>query len=69
MLLKYNPVSKVTVYSFMTPVFGVLLSVLMLPETTNVSYISLIITLILVCGGILLINYNAERKNKINKNI
>ncbi len=69
MLLKYNPVSKVTVYSFMTPVFGVLLSVLMLPEATNVSYISLIITLILVCGGILLINYNAERKNKINKNI
>ncbi len=69
MLLKYNPVSKVTIYSFMTPVFGVILSVLMLPETTNVSYISLIITLVLVCAGILLINYNPERKNKIDKNI
>lgn len=69
MLLKFNPVSKVTVYSFMTPVFGVLLSVLMLPETTNVSYISLVITLVLVSSGILLINYNAEHKNKENKNI
>lgn len=69
MLLKFNPVSKVTVYSFMTPVFGVLLSVLMLPETTNVSYISLVITLVLVSAGILLINYNTEHKNKKNKNI
>ena len=64
MLLKYNPVSKVTIYSFMTPVFGVVLSLIMLPETTNVSYLNLIITLILICSGILLINYNFERKNK-----
>jgi len=66
MLLKYNPVSKVTIYSFMTPVFGVMLSLLMLPETTNVSYLSLIITLILVSSGILLINYNHENIKKIN---
>ena len=31
-LLKYNPVSRVTIYAFMTPVMGVLLSALMLGE-------------------------------------
>ncbi len=31
-LLKHNPVSKVTVFSFMTPVFGVILSKIMLSE-------------------------------------
>lgn len=59
-LLKYNPVSKVTVYSFMTPVFGVLLSWLMLSENSNVSSVNLVITLILVCSGIILINYKKD---------
>ena len=59
-LLKYNPVSKVSIYSFMTPVFGVILSEIMLTEDSNVSYINLAITLILVCTGILLINYKKE---------
>ena len=60
-LLKYNPVSKVSVFSFMTPVFGVLLSELILSEDSNVSYINLAITLILVSAGIILINYNKEK--------
>lgn len=56
-LLKNNPVSKVSIYSFMIPVFGTFLSMLMLDEATRVSTGSLIITLILICTGIFLINY------------
>lgn len=61
-LLKYNPVSKVSIYSFMTPVFGVLLSNLMLAEKSNVSPINLIAALILICSGITILNYRKELK-------
>jgi len=60
-LLKYNPVSKVTVFSFMTPVFGVILSKLMLTETSNVSVENVLVALILICVGIFTLNY---QKNK-----
>ena len=60
-LLKHNPVSKVTIYSFSIPVFGVLLSNIMLTEQSNVEPINLIITLILICTGIILLNYNKKQ--------
>lgn len=60
-LLKYNPVSKVSVFSFMTPVFGVILSKLMLTETSNVSAVNVIVALALICIGIFTLNY---QKNK-----
>lgn len=56
-LLKHNPVSKVSIYTFMTPVFGVLLSNLMLTEQANVTPWNLILTLVLVCTGIIILNY------------
>lgn len=59
-LLKHNPVSKVTIYSFMIPVFGVILSNLMLSEQSNVSPVNLLITLVLVCAGIIILNYKKE---------
>lgn len=59
-LLKYNPISKVTVFSFMIPVFGVLLSGLLLSESSNVSPLNLIITMVLVSTGIVLLNYRKE---------
>lgn len=59
-LLKHNPVSKVSIYSFMIPVFGVLLSNLMLTESSNVSPINIIITLVLVSTGIIMLNYKKE---------
>lgn len=59
-LLKHNPVSKVTIYSFMIPVFGVLLSNLLLTEQSNVSPVNLLITLVLVCAGIIILNYKKE---------
>ena len=57
MLLKYNPVSKVTIFSFMTPVFGVLLTKLMLPEESTVQIVNLLISLVLVCIGVFMLNY------------
>lgn len=56
-LLKYNPVSKITIYSFMISVFGVLLSNLMLSEQNSVSLLTLVIALILECTGIIILNY------------
>lgn len=61
-LLKYNSVSKVTIFSFMIPVFGVLLSKLLLPESADVSPVNLIITMILVCSGIIMLNYGKASK-------
>ncbi len=61
-LLKHNPVSKVTVFSFMIPVFGVLLSKLFIPEEKGASELALIIGLVFVCAGIITLNY--QKKNK-----
>ena len=54
-LLKYNPVSKVAVFGFMNPVFGVILSTLLLDETDAFS-LGAIISLALVCAGIYICN-------------
>ena len=59
-LLKYNPVSRVSIFSFMTPVMGVILSEIMLTESSNVSPINLVITILLVSAGIILLNYNKK---------
>lgn len=62
MLLKYNPVSRVSIFSFTTPIFGTLLSTLMLDESSGVEPLNLVITLILVSAGILLLNYQRPEK-------
>ena len=59
-LLKYNPVSKVSVYSFMIPVFGVLLSGIMLKEQGNVSPVMMLVALVFISLGIILLNYKKE---------
>ena len=62
-LLKHNPVSRVTVFTFMTPVFGVLLSLLLLKsEDSTVDPINLILCLILVSAGIFILNYQGQKK-------
>lgn len=61
-LLKYNPASSVSIYSFMTPVFGVIFSALLLSEDGGVAVTNLIIALVLVCIGIILWGY--EKKTK-----
>ena len=63
MLLKFNPVSKVTIFSFMTPVFGVILTKLMLPEESTVKLVNLLISLVLVCAGVFMLNYVKPKKD------
>ena len=60
MLLKHNSVSKVTIYNFMTPVSGVILSNLLLTEHGGVSAVNILVTLLLVCSGIILLNYKKD---------
>ena len=63
-LLKYNPVSRVTIFSFTTPIFGTIFSLIFLAdETAAVSPINLIATLVLVSSGILLLNYQPAKKS------
>lgn len=54
-LLKYNPVSRVTVFGFMNPVFGVILSSVLLSESSSLNYM-VIVSLALVCVGIVIVN-------------
>lgn len=63
MLLKYNPVSKVSVFSFTTPIFGTILSEIMLSESSGVDPLNLVITLLLVSSGIFLLNFNYQKKS------
>ncbi len=63
-LLKYNPVSKVAIFSFMTPICGVLLSALLLGETAQAFSLNALIALLTVCGGIFIVNYFGERGGK-----
>jgi drug/metabolite transporter (DMT)-like permease len=58
-LLKYNSVGKVTVFGFMNPVCGVILSALLLSEGSEAFGAKGMIALILVCLGI----YVANREN------
>lgn len=54
-LLKYNPVSKISAYKFMNPIFGVLLSYLFLQEKSQMGWQTLV-ALGLVCIGIYVVN-------------
>lgn len=55
MLLKYNPISRVAVFGFMNPVFGVILSAIFLQEADSLG-VMCIISLVLVCSGIYIVN-------------
>ncbi|MEE1086756.1 MAG: DMT family transporter [Schaedlerella sp.] len=55
-LLKHNPVSRIAVFGFMTPVFGVILSAVLLGETTQATGLISVLSLILVCVGIYIVN-------------
>ena len=55
-LLAVNPVSRVTVFGFMTPVFGFLLSVALLGEGSLVSPVLAAAALGLVSAGIVIVN-------------
>lgn len=55
-LLKYNPISRVAVFGFMNPMFGVLLSALFLGEGKQALNRNTLAALVLVCVGIYVVN-------------
>lgn len=59
-LLTYNPISKVAVMGFLNPVFGVILSAIILNEGDIINIRS-IVALILVCVGVCVV-YMKERQ-------
>ena len=60
-LLKHNPVSRITVFGFTTQIFGVLFSALFLREGSSFGWQSLI-ALILVSVGILMVNRKQKKR-------
>lgn len=56
LLLKHNPVSRISVYGFMNPVCGVVLSAVLLQEKNQAFSLIGLISLILVCIGIYIVN-------------
>ena len=63
-LLKHNPVSKVAIFGFTNPVFGVLLSAWWLGEGSKELGINALVALVLVCIGICIVNYTGKVKTE-----
>lgn len=57
-LLKFNPVSRITVFGFMNPVIGVLLSAVLLGETGQAFRLSALGALALISAGIIIVNHS-----------
>lgn len=55
LLLKYNPVSRICIFSFTNPVIGVILSALLLGEQNQAFSIYGLLALILVSVGIIVV--------------
>lgn len=62
LLLKHNPVSRVAVFGFMIPVFGVLFSTLFLKESGQAAAAQTVLSLALVSAGIIVINKSGSRR-------
>lgn len=67
-LLKYNPVSLIGAFGFMTPVFGVIFSALFAGEAKSLGII-LVIALILVCAGIWQVQRAGDGKTQKSKTV
>ena len=61
-LLKYNPVSRVSILGFVNPVMGVLLSALFLGEGREAFSLTGLLALLLVSAGIVIVN-RPEKKS------
>lgn len=62
-LLRDYPVSRVVIWQFMTPIFGSVLSVLLLGESQALTW-TVPLALALVCGGILFVNTGHGEKGQ-----
>ncbi len=65
LLLKYNPVSTVTIFGFMNPIFGVILSALLLREGSSIHVVT-IAALALVSAGIYIVNRSTSAERDEN---
>ena len=61
-LLKHNPVSRVAVFTFLQPVFGVLLSLLLVDRGADVPLLRYGAALALVCASIAVVNSAQQRE-------
>lgn len=59
-LLRYNDVSSVSVFGFMNPMFGFILSAILLNEKSEASGLTGILAILLVCTGIFIVNKNKK---------
>ena len=59
-LIRYNPVSKITFYNLLIPLFGTVLSGIFLNE--NILTVSNLLALLFVCCGIGIVNYPRQQK-------
>lgn len=62
LLLKFNPVSRVTIYSCINPICGVVFAALLLDEQNSFTVFQLVLSLALVCAGILIVNLERPRE-------
>lgn len=56
LLLRHNPVSGVSIYGFMTPMFGVVFSAVLLGEAGQAFSLNTLAALLMVCAGIVAVN-------------
>ena len=56
LLLQRHPVSRVMVYSFLNPVFGVVLSAILLGESKDLNILRCLLAVALVCLGVWMVN-------------
>ena len=60
-ILKYNKAGEVSIYNFLTPVFGTILSAILIPgEKVN---ITIFLAIALVAIGIIVMNYHRSKKS------
>ncbi|MBR4573616.1 MAG: DMT family transporter [Lachnospiraceae bacterium] len=60
-LLKYNPVSRISILGFMNPVMGVLLSAAFLGENREAFSLTGLLSLVLVSLGIIIVNISKDK--------
>ena len=61
LLLKYNPVTRVSVFFFMTPVYGVVFSRILLPDDGGFEPLKILASLLFFAVAIIMLNYTPKR--------
>lgn len=62
LVLEYNPVGKMSIYNFIIPVSGTILSAMFLKE--NIFDFKYLISLIMVCAGIIIVNRISAKERR-----